>query len=78
LIPAGLDVTRSPPRPVAVAVRVAFCAGGVTVSVAVRVTFPALAVIVTGVDVVTALVVTAKVAVVAPAPPTRSREPSRR
>src|ERR671914_2066067 len=66
LMPAGLDVTRSPPRPVAVTVSVAFSPGGVTVSVAVRVTLPALAVIVTGVDAVTALVVTVKPALVAP------------
>src|SRR5688500_8697815 len=65
-MPAGLEVTRSPPRPVAVTVSVAFWPGGVTVSVAVRVTLPALAVIVTGVDAVTALVVTVKPALVAP------------
>jgi hypothetical protein len=66
LMPAGFDVTRSPLRPVAVTVRVAVCAGGVTVRVAVRETPPALAVMVTGVDVVTALVGIAKVALVAP------------
>jgi hypothetical protein len=66
LMPVGLEVTRSPPRPVAVTVSVAFWPGGVTVSVAVRVTLPALAVIVTGVDAVTALVVTVKPALVAP------------
>ena len=66
LMPAGFEVTRSPLRPVAVTVSVAVCAGGVTVRVAVRVTPPALAVIVTGVDVVTALVAIAKVALVAP------------
>jgi hypothetical protein len=38
LIPAGLDVTRSPLRPLAVTVSVAVCPGGLTVSVAVRVT----------------------------------------
>jgi hypothetical protein len=38
LIPAGLDVTRSPLRPVAVTVSVAVCPGGFTVSVVVRVT----------------------------------------
>lgn len=38
LMPAGLDVTRSPVRPVAVTVSVAAAAGGATVSVAVRVT----------------------------------------
>ncbi len=66
LMPAGLEVTRSPLRPVAVTVSVAVCARGVTVRVAVRVTSPALAVIVAGVDVVTALVGIAKVALVAP------------
>jgi hypothetical protein len=66
LIPAGVDVIRSPLRPVAVTVSVAVCAAGVTVRVAVRVTPAALAVIVTGVDVVTALVGIAKVALVAP------------
>jgi hypothetical protein len=66
LMPAGLEVTRSPLRPVAVTVSVAVCPGGVTVRVAVRVTPPALAVIVTGVDAVTALVEIVKVALVAP------------
>jgi hypothetical protein len=66
LIPAGLEVTRSPLRPVAVTVSVAVWPGGVTVRVAVRVTAPALAVIVAGVDVVTELVAIAKVALVAP------------
>ena len=67
LIPAGLDVTRSPPRPVAVTVSVDVEAGGVTVSVAVRTAPPALAVIVTGVDEATAEVVIGKFALVAPA-----------
>jgi hypothetical protein len=66
LMPAGLEVTRSPLRPVAVIVRVRAWPGGVTVSVAVRVTPPALAVMVAGVDVETAPVVTVKVALVAP------------
>jgi hypothetical protein len=66
LIPVGVDVTRSPLRPVAVTVRVAVCCGGVTVRIAVRVIPPALAVIVTGVDTVTALVAIAKVALVDP------------
>src|SRR5829696_4728634 len=66
LIPLGVDVTRSPLRPVAVTVRVAVCGGGVTVRVAVRVTPPALAVIVADVDAVTALVGIAKVALVVP------------
>ena len=67
LIPAGLDVTRSPLRPVTVTVSVAVCAGGVTVSVAVRVTVPALAVMVATVDAATAVVVIVKGALVAPA-----------
>jgi hypothetical protein len=67
LIPVGVEVTRSPLRPVAVTVSVAVSGGGVTVRVAVRVMPPALAVIVTGVDVVTALVVIVKAALVAPA-----------
>ena len=66
LMPAGLEVTRSPLRPVAVTVSVAVCGGGVTVTVAVRVTPPELAVIVTGVDPVTAPVPIAKIALVAP------------
>jgi hypothetical protein len=66
LMPAGFEVTRSPPRPVAVTVSVAVCAGGVTVRVAVRVNPPALAVIVTGVDVVTVFVAIANVVLVAP------------
>ena len=40
LIPAGLDVTRSPLRPVAVSVNVAACESGFTVNVAVRVAPP--------------------------------------
>lgn len=67
LIPAGLDVTLSPLRPVAVTVSVAVWPGGVTVRVAVRVWAPALAVTVTGVELVTELVLIAKAAVVAPA-----------
>src|SRR5438046_1656849 len=56
LIPAGVEVTLSPLRPVAV-----------TVSVAVRVVALCAPVIVTAVDVATELVVTAKVALVTPA-----------
>src|SRR5215211_7461599 len=67
LMPAGFDVTRSPPRPVAVTVSVAVCGGGFTVRVAVRVTPPALAVIVRDVDAVTDAVLTANVALKAPA-----------
>ena len=66
LMPAGLDVIRSPLRPVAVTVRAAFCPAGVTVSAAVRVTLPAVAVIVTVVEAVTVVVAIAKVALVAP------------
>ena len=66
LIPTGFELTVSPVRPVAVTVRVA-AATGVTVSEAVRVTAPSLAVIVADVDAVTALVVTGKVAINAPA-----------
>ena len=66
LTPAGLDVIRSPLRPVAGTVKVAFCPAGVTVNVAERVTLPAAAVIVTGVDAVTVVVAIAKVALVAP------------
>jgi len=66
LIPAGVELTVSPVRPVAVTVRVAAVAG-VTVSAAVRVTPPALAVIVADVDAVTVLVVIGKVAINAPA-----------
>jgi hypothetical protein len=68
LIPAGLEVMRSPLRPVALTVSVTapVCPCGVTVNVVVRVTAPALAVIVTGVDAATADVVIANVAVVAP------------
>jgi len=66
LIPAGLEVMRSPLRPVAVTVKVAPCPAGVTVSVAVRVTLPATAVIVTGVEAVTVVVAMEKVALVAP------------
>jgi hypothetical protein len=65
-MPAGLDVTRSPLRPVAATVNVTDCACGVTVSAAVLAIPPALAVIVAGVDAVIALVVIAKVAAVDP------------
>ena len=61
LIPVGVELTVSPARPVAVTVRVA-AATGVTVSAAVRVTAPSLAVIVADVDAVTGKVATGKVA----------------
>src|SRR5262245_391306 len=70
LIPAGLELTRSPLRPVAVTVSVAVWAGGAggfTVSVAVLLTPPKLPPIVTGVAAVTPVVVTLKEALVAPA-----------
>ena len=76
LIPAGLDVIRSPLRPVAFTVSVALCGGGgggggadadVTVRLAVFVTAFNVAVIVTGVDVVTLLVEIAKTALCEPA-----------
>ena len=67
LMPAGVDVTRSPLRPLADTVSVAFCGGGGgaagdTVRVAVLVPPLKLAVIVTVVDVLTALVETLKAA----------------
>ena len=67
LIPVGLEVTRSPLRPVAVTVNVTFAAGGVTVSTAVLVTPAKTAEIVAEVTAVTALVLAVKVALVAPA-----------
>src|SRR5207249_3910176 len=70
LIPAGVEVTLSPLRPVAVTVSVAVWAGagaGVTVNTAVRVVAPWAPVIVTAVDAATELVVTAKLALVTPA-----------
>ena len=69
LIPAGLEVTPSPLRPVAETVNVAVdvAAGGATVRAAVRVTVPALAVMVATVDAVTDTVLTVNVALVAPA-----------
>jgi hypothetical protein len=74
LIPAGLDVMRSPLRPLAFTVSVAVCDGGggggdadVTVRLAVFVTAFNVAVIVTGVDTVTLLVEIAKTALCEPA-----------
>lgn len=66
LIPAGLETTLSPLRPAAVTVSVTVCAGGATVNVAVLVTPPALAAIVTGVDAATVAVVIRNVALLAP------------
>ena len=66
-MPTGLDMTRSPLRPVAVTVNVTFALGGFTVRAAVRVTPPALAVIVNAVAAVTGIVVTVKLALLAPA-----------
>src|SRR5713101_4621527 len=75
LIPTGLEVTRSPLRPVAVTDSVADCAGGdggggaggFTDNVAVLVAPPKAPPIVTDVAAVTPVVVTPKVALVAPA-----------
>jgi hypothetical protein len=66
LMPAGFEVIRSPLRPVAATVKVSASPAGVTFRVAVRVTAPALAVMVAGVVVETALVVAVKVTLVAP------------
>lgn len=73
LMPAGLELTRSPPRPVAVTVNVAVCppppcAAGATVRVAVLVVPLYVAEIVTEVDTDTVLVVRLKPQIVAPAP----------
>jgi len=67
LMPAGLEVTRSPLRPLTVTDSVTACAGGVTVSPVVRVTAPYVALMVTGVLAATDDVVAANVALVAPA-----------
>jgi hypothetical protein len=69
LMPAGFDVTRSPPRPVAETVNVAVppAAAGLTVSVPVRVTPPEAPEMVTAAEVVTVLDVTVNVPLVAPA-----------
>ena len=67
LMPAGLDVTRSPLRPVAVTVKVTLAPGGFTVSAAVRVTPASTAEIVAVAAAATAVVVVLKVALVAPA-----------
>ena len=78
LMPAGLEVTRSPLRPVAVTDTVADWAGGaggVTDSVTVRVALPAVPVSVTDVVAVTAVVAMPKFALIARR--ARSRSPAR-
>jgi hypothetical protein len=70
LIPAGLDATRSPLRPVAVTVKASVVTGGVagfTVRGASADNVPALAKMVSPVDCVTEAVTTVKVAVASPA-----------
>ena len=67
LMPAGLDVTRSPLRPLAVTVNVTVAPGGLTVSVAVLVTPAMTAEMLAAVEVAGAVVVAVKVALVAPA-----------
>ncbi|MEY2401577.1 MAG: hypothetical protein QOJ08_1688 [Ilumatobacteraceae bacterium] len=67
LMPVGFDVIRSPLRPVAVTVSDAPCDGGVTVRAAARVVPPPVPVMVTDVDAVTAVVLTANVARLLPA-----------
>jgi hypothetical protein len=67
LMPAGVDVTRSPLRPSAATVNVTVLPGGFNVSVAARVTPPREAETVAVVTAATALVVALKVALVAPA-----------
>jgi hypothetical protein len=70
LIPAGLDVTRSPLRPVAVTVRTAVVTGGAagfTVRGAILVRPPAVAKMVNPVDVATGAVGTEKDTLVSPA-----------
>jgi hypothetical protein len=72
-MPVGLDVTRSPLRPLALTVNIAVAvpppppAAGLTVSVPVRVTPPCAPDTVTDVEVVTALEVTTNVPLVEPA-----------
>jgi hypothetical protein len=67
LIPDGVDVTRSPLRPLALTVNVADCTDGLTVSVVVRVLLAYNAEIVTAVGAITEAVVAVKFALVAPA-----------
>ena len=66
-MPAGLELMRSPARPVALSVNVAALAAGFSISAAVRVTPANTAEIVAGVGTDTAPVVTLKLAPVAPA-----------
>jgi hypothetical protein len=67
LMPAGFDVTRSPLRPLAFSVKVTLVPGGFTVSVASLVTPASTAEMVAAVAAVTGVVVTVKLALVAPA-----------
>ena len=67
LIPAGLEVIRSPLRPLALTVKVAVVPDGLTVSAAVLVTPASVAVRVAAAAAVTGLVVTVKLALLAPA-----------
>ena len=67
MIPAGLDVIRSPLRPLALTVKVTFAVAGFTVSAAVRVTPARTAEMVAAVEAVTEAVVAVKVALLAPA-----------
>ena len=67
LMPAGLDVTLSPLRPVAVTVNVTLVLGGFSVSTAVRVTPAKAAVMVAVVAAVTAVLIAVNVALLAPA-----------
>ena len=67
LMPTGLDTTRSPLRPLAVTVKLTPAAGGFTVSAAVLVTPTKTAEMVAEVEAVTEVVVTAKLALLAPA-----------
>ena len=66
-MPAGLEVIRSPLRPLAVTVKVTLAPGGFTVSAAVLVTPARTAEMVAAVEEVTEAVVAVKVALVAPA-----------
>jgi hypothetical protein len=66
-MPTGLEVTRTPLRPVTVTVSVAAAAGGAIANAAVRVTPAAVAVMVATVDAVTDTVVTVNSPLVAPA-----------